>query len=138
MGVIVLSAIIANIAWQWMAQCGEVLWQTPWPQLTMAAVLSSTRWVVALSLAVTAAKLFAKCRLSNLSATSSCLGALPAWYGSQSGSAIFIQPAFQKRPGNKVPSLTLRRSPCAGIPLRNETRWRFVQSSQRGGWPLYT
>ena len=37
MGIIVLSAIIANIAWQWMMQRGEVLWQTPWPQLTMPA-----------------------------------------------------------------------------------------------------
>jgi len=60
MGIIVLSAIIANIAWQWMVQRGEALWQTPWPQLTMPAVLTLARWVVALSLAVGAAKLLAK------------------------------------------------------------------------------
>jgi len=60
MGIIVLSAIIANIAWQWMVQRGEVLWQTPWPQLTVPALLTLARWVVALSLAVIAAKLFAK------------------------------------------------------------------------------
>jgi hypothetical protein len=60
MGIIVLSAIIANIAWQWMMQRGEVLWQTPWPQLTMPAVMTLARWVVALSLAVVAAKLFGK------------------------------------------------------------------------------
>jgi len=60
MGIIVLSAIIANIAWQWMVQRGEVLWQTPWPQLTVPALLTLARWVVALSLAVVAAKLFAK------------------------------------------------------------------------------
>jgi HupE / UreJ protein len=60
MGIIVLSAIIANIAWQWMVQRGEVLWQTPWPQLTLPAVMTLARWVVALSLAVGAAKLLAK------------------------------------------------------------------------------
>ena len=60
MGIIVLSAIIANIAWQWMVQRGEVLWQTPWPPLTMPALLTLGRWVVALSLAVGAAKLLAK------------------------------------------------------------------------------
>ena len=60
MGIIVLSAIIANIAWQWMVQRGEVLWQTPWPQLTLPAVMTLARWVVALALAVGAAKLLAK------------------------------------------------------------------------------
>src|SRR6201998_2483825 len=39
MGIIVLSAIIANVAWQWMMQRGEALWQTPWPQLTTPALL---------------------------------------------------------------------------------------------------
>jgi hypothetical protein len=60
MGIIVLSAIIANIAWQWMAQRGEVLWQTPWPPLTLPAVMTLARWAVALTLAVGAAKLLAK------------------------------------------------------------------------------
>jgi len=60
MGIIVLSAIIANIAWQWMVQRGEALWQTPWPQLTVPAMLILARWIIALSLAVGAAKLLAK------------------------------------------------------------------------------
>src|SRR5438105_454158 len=60
MGIIVLSAIVANVAWQWMMQRGEVLWQTPWPQLTSSAAMTLARWVVALSLAVGAAKLLAK------------------------------------------------------------------------------
>ena len=60
MGIIVLSAIIANVAWQWMVQRGEVLWQTPWPQLTMPATLTLGRWVLALSLVVGAAKLLAR------------------------------------------------------------------------------
>ena len=60
MGIIVLSAIIANVAWQWMMQRGEVLWQTPWPQLTMPGLMTLVRWVIALALAVAAAKLLAK------------------------------------------------------------------------------
>jgi hypothetical protein len=59
-GIIVLSAIVANIAWQWMVQRGEVLWQTPWPQLTVPAAMILARWVIALSFAVGAAKLLAK------------------------------------------------------------------------------
>ena len=60
MGIIVLSAIVANVAWQWMVQRGEVLWQTPWPQLTMPAAMMLVRWVAALSLTVGAAKLLEK------------------------------------------------------------------------------
>jgi HupE / UreJ protein len=60
MGVIVLSAIIANIAWQWMVQRGEVLWKSPWPQLTVPGLMILARWTVALSLAVVVAKLLAK------------------------------------------------------------------------------
>jgi HupE / UreJ protein len=60
MGIIVLSAIVANIAWQWMVQRGEALWQTPWPQLTVPGLMILARWTVALSLAVVAAKLLAR------------------------------------------------------------------------------
>jgi hypothetical protein len=60
MGIIVLSAIVANIAWQWMIQRGEALWQTPWPQLTLPVLMTLARWVAALLLAVGAAKLLAK------------------------------------------------------------------------------
>jgi hypothetical protein len=60
MGIIVVSAIVANIAWQWMIQRGEVLWQTPWPQLTLPALMTLARWVAALLLAVGTAKLLAK------------------------------------------------------------------------------
>jgi hypothetical protein len=60
MGIIVLSAIIANIAWQWMMQRGEALWQTPWPQPTISAAMTLACWVIALALAVGAAKLLAR------------------------------------------------------------------------------
>jgi hypothetical protein len=60
MGIIVLSAIISNVAWQWMMQRGEVLWQTPWPQLTVPGLMILVRWIVAVGLAVGAAKLLAR------------------------------------------------------------------------------
>jgi hypothetical protein len=60
MGVIVLSAIVANVAWQWMMERGQVFWQTPWPQLTGPGLMVLARWVLALGLAVVAANLFAK------------------------------------------------------------------------------
>ena len=43
-----------------MMQRGEALWQTPWPQLTMPALLTLARWIIALSLAVAAAKFLTK------------------------------------------------------------------------------
>jgi HupE / UreJ protein len=60
MGIIVLSAIIANVAWQWMMQRGEALWQTPWPQLTEPGAMTLAHWIIALMLAVGAAKFLAK------------------------------------------------------------------------------
>ena len=60
MGIIVLSAIIANIAWQWMVQRGEVLWQTPWPPITIAGLMILAQWIIAIALAVGAAKFLAK------------------------------------------------------------------------------
>jgi hypothetical protein len=60
MGIIVVSAIVANIAWQWMVQRGEVLWKTPWPQLTVPGLMILAQWILAVVLAVGAAKLLAK------------------------------------------------------------------------------
>ena len=60
MGIIVLSAIVANVAWSWMIERGEVLWQTPWPQLTAAGLMELARWVLALGLAVGAATFLSK------------------------------------------------------------------------------
>jgi hypothetical protein len=42
-----------------MVQRGEVFWQTPWPQLTLPALMTLARWMAALLLAVGAAKLLA-------------------------------------------------------------------------------
>ena len=60
MGIIVLSAIVAHIAWHWMMERGEVFWQTPWPQPTAAGVMELARWVLALGLAITAAIFLSK------------------------------------------------------------------------------
>jgi HupE / UreJ protein len=60
MGIIVLSAIVANVAWQWMMERGEVFWQTPWPQPTPEGLMVLARWVLALGAAVVAANLLSK------------------------------------------------------------------------------
>ena len=60
MGIIVLSAIVANVAWQWMMERGEVFWQTPWPQPTAAGLMVLARWVLALGAAVVIANLLSK------------------------------------------------------------------------------
>ncbi len=59
-GIIVLSAIVANIAWHWMIDRGQVLWDTPWPLPTFAGLLILARWIIGVVLAVGAAKLFTK------------------------------------------------------------------------------
>jgi HupE / UreJ protein len=60
MGIIVLSAIVANVAWQWMMERGMAFWQTPWPQPTAAGLMVLARWVLALGAAVVAANLLSK------------------------------------------------------------------------------
>jgi HupE / UreJ protein len=60
MGIIVLSAIVANVAWNWMMERGEVFWQTPWPQPTAAGLMELARWVFAIGIAITAATFLSK------------------------------------------------------------------------------
>jgi hypothetical protein len=60
MGVIVVSALVAHTAWHWMIDRADVLWQTPWPQPTLAGLMTLARWIVAIALAVGAAQLLAK------------------------------------------------------------------------------
>jgi hypothetical protein len=59
-GVIVLSALIAHTAWHWMLDRADVLWKTPWPQPTGPGLMMLARWVLAVAVAVGAAKLLAK------------------------------------------------------------------------------
>src|ERR1043165_589832 len=44
LGVIILSAIIAHQAWHWMIERLGVLQQFPWPEFTLADVMSGLRW----------------------------------------------------------------------------------------------
>ncbi len=60
MGVILLSAIVAHIAWHWMIDRWNVLKLTPWPQFTEAGLMTLARWIVGLFLAVGLASLIAK------------------------------------------------------------------------------
>jgi hypothetical protein len=60
MGIIVLSALIAHTAWHWMLDRAEVLWQTPWPQPTGSGLMILGRWILAIAVAVGAAKLLSR------------------------------------------------------------------------------
>ncbi|MGA7680062.1 MAG: HupE/UreJ family protein [Pseudolabrys sp.] len=60
MGISILSAAVALIAWQWMVDRAQTLWQTPWPLLTTAGILILTQWIIALAAAVGTAILFAR------------------------------------------------------------------------------
>src|SRR5260370_33147909 len=59
MGIIVVSAIIAHTARHWMIDRADVLWNTPWPQSTGAGLMILARWILAVALAVGAARLLA-------------------------------------------------------------------------------
>jgi hypothetical protein len=60
MGIIVLSAIVAHTAWHWMLDRADVLWQTPWPQLTLPGLRILAQWIVAIALAVGVARFLSK------------------------------------------------------------------------------
>jgi len=57
MGIIVLSAVIAHVAWHWMIDRGQVLWQTPWPVPTAAGLTVLAQWLIAVVVVVSAANL---------------------------------------------------------------------------------
>jgi hypothetical protein len=47
-----LSAIVAHTAWHWMIDRLGVLWQMPWPPMTMADFYHLAQWIFAALLAV--------------------------------------------------------------------------------------
>jgi hypothetical protein len=59
MGIIVVSALVAHTAWHWMLDRADVLWRTPWPPLTVPGLMVLARWIIAVGLAIAAAKLLA-------------------------------------------------------------------------------
>jgi hypothetical protein len=50
-GMIILSAIIADTGWHWMIDRAEVLWRTPWPRPTVAGLALLALWVAGILLA---------------------------------------------------------------------------------------
>jgi HupE / UreJ protein len=60
MGMIVLSALVAHTAWHWMLDRADVLWRTPWPQPTAAALMILAQWILAIAVAIGAAKFLTK------------------------------------------------------------------------------
>lgn len=60
MGIIVVSALVANTAWDWMAARADVLWQTEWPHLDGPGVMILARWAGGILLAVGAARIVSR------------------------------------------------------------------------------
>jgi hypothetical protein len=59
-GMIILSAIVAHVAWHWMIERGDVLWKVEWPQLDGAGLAVLARWVAGLLLAAAAIRFFTR------------------------------------------------------------------------------
>jgi HupE / UreJ protein len=59
-GMIILSAIVAHVAWHWMIERGDVLWKVEWPQLDGAGLAVLARWVAGLLLAAAAVRFFTR------------------------------------------------------------------------------
>jgi hypothetical protein len=59
-GMIILSAIVAHVAWHWMIERGDVLWKVEWPQLDGAGLTVLARWVAGLLLAAVGVRFFAR------------------------------------------------------------------------------
>lgn len=51
LGIIVLSALVAHASWHWMIDRLTVLWQTPWPGLTLSGFYHLSQWIFAALLA---------------------------------------------------------------------------------------
>jgi hypothetical protein len=50
-GMIILSAIVAQTGWQWMLERGAELWKVPWTRPSLAGLAIFTLWVAGLLLA---------------------------------------------------------------------------------------
>lgn len=59
-GMIILSAIVANVGWDWMIARGDALWRVEWPRLDGAGLASLARWVAGVLLAAGGASLLVK------------------------------------------------------------------------------
>jgi hypothetical protein len=59
-GMIILSAIVAHVAWHWMIERGDILWKVEWPQLDGASLTVLARWVAGLLLAAFGVRFFTR------------------------------------------------------------------------------
>jgi hypothetical protein len=59
-GMIILSAIVAHVAWHWMIERGDMLWNVEWPQLDAAGLTVLARWVAGLLLAAFGVRFFTR------------------------------------------------------------------------------
>lgn len=59
-GMIILSAIVADTSWHWMIDRADVLWKTPWPLPTAAGLAILAFWVVGILLAAGGLSVLAK------------------------------------------------------------------------------
>jgi HupE / UreJ protein len=59
-GIVVLSALVAHASWHWMIDRLRLLWQIPWPTVTMAGFYHLAQWIFALLLAAGAYTLAAR------------------------------------------------------------------------------
>lgn len=59
-GMIILSAIVADTGWHWMIDRAEVLWKTPWPRPTATGLAILALWVAGILLAAGGLSVIAK------------------------------------------------------------------------------
>jgi hypothetical protein len=59
-GMIILSAIVADTGWHWMLDRAAVLWQTPWPHPTLAGMAVLAFWIAGILLAAGGVSIVAK------------------------------------------------------------------------------
>jgi len=59
-GMIILSAIVADTGWRWMIDRAELLWKTPWPQPSVAGLAILAFWVAGILLAAGALSVIVK------------------------------------------------------------------------------
>ena len=59
-GMIILSAIVADTGWHWMIDRADVLWKTPWPRPSVAGLAILALWVAGILLAAGGLSVIAK------------------------------------------------------------------------------
>ena len=56
MGIVVLSALAANVGWDWIRERGILLWRSAWPELDTISAIFLARWIVALFIVIVGAR----------------------------------------------------------------------------------